>query len=226
MFAARVGSDSVRAGEDPVIRRIVLWQWNEAATPERRTRAKEGLAYIRYGGHVDALDFGEDVGGLAGPGRRFDLALLRDHVDQASWDTYVDDPHHLRVGDYIDQITHMDLTLRVDYLYVGPPSRRGAIRHIGMYGWRAGVAEADKAKLRHALAGLRTAGAELRSIASGDDLGLEPGHVDWVLEAEFDGLDAMRKFFDRPVQRRLADALESLTDPLRTGQLQYRTLSG
>ncbi len=216
----------LKAGGSPVIRRIVLWQWNGAATPERRLRAKEGLAYIRYGGHVDALDFGEDLGGGLGPGRQYDLALERDHADRASWDTYVDDPHHHRVGNYIDEITHMEMTARVDYLYAGPPSTRGAIRHIAMYGWRARLDESDAAGLREELEGFRTTCPELRSIEFGDDLGLEPGHVDWVVEAQFDGLDAMRQFFDRPGQRRLARTLETLADPGRTGWLHYRTLSG
>ncbi len=211
---------------NPVIRRIVLWQWNEAATPERRIGAKEGLAYIRYGGHVDMLDFGEDLGTGLGPGRRFDLALLRDHVDRASWDAYVDDPHHFRVGNYIDEITHMELTARVDYLYAGPPAARGAIRHIALYGWREGVGEADKAWLRDELTGLRTTCPELRSIDVGDDLGLGEGHADWALEAQFEDKDAMRRFFDRPAHLRIAAALESLTDPERTGRLQHRMLSG
>ena len=129
---------------NPVIRRIVLWQWNEAATPERRIGAKEGLAYIRYGGHVDMLDFGEDLDSGLGPGRRYDLALLRDHVDRAFMDVFVDDPHHFRVGNYIDEITHMESTARVDYLYAGPPATRGAIRHIALYGWREGSAKPTK----------------------------------------------------------------------------------
>src|SRR6266571_4261275 len=166
-----------RAGGAPVIRRIVLWLWNEDAMPERRLRAKEGLAYIRYAGHVDDLDFGEDLGTGLGPGRPFDLALLRDHVDRASWDTYVDDPHHFRVGNYIDTITRMELTARIDFLYGGPPSRRGMIRHIALYRWRQGVGEPERARLRDALDGLRATCKELRALEFGEDLGLGTNHL-------------------------------------------------
>jgi len=215
-----------RGAASPLIRRIVLWLWNEEATPERRMRAKEGLAYIAYGGHVDGLDFGEDLGVDVGPGRAFDLALLRDHVNQASWDVYVNDPHHLRVGSYIDTITRTELTARVDYLYAGPTATKGAIRHIAMYRWRAGASEASKAMLQEELEGLRTASPGLRCLEFGQDLGLGTDHVDCVLEAHFDDVDAMRSYFANPTQERVAAMLGSLTDVDRTARLQHRMLSG
>src|SRR5262252_4874615 len=102
----------------PVLRRAVLWKWSERATPEHRLRAKEGLAYISYASRVDAVDFGEDLG-LSGAAN-YELALLRDHRDKASWDAYNDDPHHYRVGGFIDTITHEAMTARADYAYRGP----------------------------------------------------------------------------------------------------------
>src|SRR5579859_3150650 len=93
------------AQASPVLRRVVLWRWNDRATPEQRLRAKEGLAYISYASRVDAVDFGEDLG-LPGGGANYGLALLRDHRDKASWDEYNTDPHHARVGGFIDTITH------------------------------------------------------------------------------------------------------------------------
>jgi hypothetical protein len=204
----------------------VLWLWNDEATPERRLRAKEGLAYIRYAGHVDDLDFGEDLGTGLGPGRAFDLALLRDHVDRASWDAYVDDPHHYRVGNYIDTISQMDLTARVDYLYSGPPARRGAIRHIGLYRWKPGVGEAERSPLRSALADVRSACGMLRGLAFGPDLGLGTNHHDWAIEAHVADLAALQAFFADPAQQHLAHMLDELSDPTATARLQHRMLSG
>jgi len=218
-------SERLRA-QSPLIRRIVLWVWNEHATPERRIRAKEGLAYIRYGGHVDALDFGENLGTSGGPGLAFDLALLRDHLDRASWDVYVNDPHHFRVGNFIDTITRTELTARIDYLYAGPPSTRGTLRHIAMYRWRDGVGEADKARLRRELDGLRVACAGLRALEFGPDLGLGTDHFDWVVESHFDDVNAQQSYLDHPAQRRVALLLGSLTDESRTGRLLHRMVTG
>jgi hypothetical protein len=214
------------AADSRPIRRIVLWLWNADATPERRLRAKEGLAYIRFAGHVDDLDFGEDLGTGLGPGRAFDLALLRDHVDRASWDAYVDDPHHFRVGNDIDTISQMELTARVDYLYSGPPSRRGAVRHIGLYRWRAGLGDAELARLRSALSEVRSGCPMLRGLAYGPDLGLGTNHHDWAIEAHVDDTAALQAFFGDAAQRRLAAMLDELADPTATARLQHRMLSG
>jgi hypothetical protein len=221
----RQGRDD-RGVAAPVIRRIVLWLWNDDASAERRLRAKEGLAYIRYAGHVDDLDFGADLGTGLGPGRPFDLALLRDHVDRASWDAYVDDPQHFRVGNYIDTITRTELTARVDYLYAGPPSRRGLIRHIAMYRWRDGVGEAERATLRNELARLRTACEELRALEFGDDLGLGTNHFDWLVEAHFDDVRGMQAYFTHPAQKKVASLLDSLTDVDMTARLQHKMWTG
>jgi Stress responsive A/B Barrel Domain len=203
-----------------MIRRIVLWAWNQDATPEKRLRSKEGLAYIRFAGHVDDLDFGEHLRSGLGRGRAFDLAMARDHVDRASWDAYVDDPHHFRVGNYIDTITHMDLTARIDYLYAGPPSRRGLIRHIGLYRWRDGVGQADRDRVREALAGVH--GEHVVGLACGEDLGLGKNHHDWVVEAHVADLSALQAYLAHPVHRLLDD----LTQAEHTAHLQHRMLSG
>jgi Stress responsive A/B Barrel Domain len=202
-----------------MIRRIVLWAWNQDATPEKRLRAKEGLAYIRFAGHVDDLDFGEHLGSGPGRGRAFDLALARDHVDRASWDAYVDDPHHFRVGNYIDTITHMDLTARIDYLYAGPPSRRGLIRHIALYRWRDGVGDAERHRVREELARLR---GECDALEYGEDLGLGTNHHDWVVEAHVADLPALQAYLAHPLHR----LLENLTQTQHTAHIHYPMLCG
>jgi hypothetical protein len=215
-----------RGGDRPLIRRVVLWRWNEAATPERKLRAKEGLAYTRFAGHVDDLDFGDDLGAGIGPGQAFDLILLRDHVDRASWDVYVNDPIHHRVGSSIDEITRTELTARIDYRYSGPAAVRGAIRHIAMYRWRDGVETDLKASISARLGLLRAARPELRALEFGEDLGLGTDHVDLVVEAHFDDVSAMRTFFASPEQQEVARALEQVTQDDRTARLQHRILSG
>src|SRR5215468_3794510 len=137
----------------PIIRRAVLWRWNERATPEQRLRAKEGLAYISYASRVDAVDFGEDLG-LWG-GANYDLALLRDHRDKASWDEYSRDAHHYRVGGFIDAITREEITARADYFYSGAGSVQGGIRYLALFTWRDGVDDDAKREAKGTLSELR-----------------------------------------------------------------------
>src|SRR5207245_2619091 len=79
-----------------------------------------------FASRVDAVDFGEDIG-LSGE-TNYGLALLRDHRDKASWDDYNQDPHHFRVGGFIDAMTREEITARADYLYTGPASVQGRVR--------------------------------------------------------------------------------------------------
>jgi hypothetical protein len=208
-----------------LIRRIVLWRWNESATPALRQRAKEGLAYTRFGGHVDDLDFGEDLRLGIGPGRAYDLALLRDHVDQRSWDIYVDDPLHKRVGDEIDQITRMDETARIDFIYEGPPAVRGHIRHIALYWWRQPVNSATYDRLRAALDRLRSGDGAPTGLAYGQDLALGTAHADFALEAHVPDEAALRAFIDRAAVE-IDPLLPEIADTARTASLQHRMLSG
>ena len=120
----------------------------------------------------------------------------------------------------------MDLTARVDYLYSGPPSRRGSVRHIGLYRWRPGVGEAELARLRWALADVRSACGGLRGLAFGPDLGLGTNHHDWAIEAHVDDVAALGAFFADTAQQRLAAVLEDLADPTATARLQHRMLCG
>ena len=209
----------------PVLRRVVLWRWNERATPEHRLRAKEGLAYIGYASRVDAVDFGEDLG-LSGAAN-YELALLRDHRDKASWDAYNADPHHYRVGGFIDTITHDALTARADYVYSGPASVRGRVRHLALYSWREGVHEPAKLDARRALLASHAACDAVVALEVADDLGwAKTGRADLVLEVHCADEGGARGFLAHPAYREAAALLDGLTRRERTAVIQHRMECG
>jgi hypothetical protein len=209
----------------PYIRRVVLWRWTERATGAERLRAKEGLAYISYASAVDAIDFGEDIGRSGDA--NYGLAMLRDHRDKQSWDSYNSDPHHYRVGNYIDTLTHEQLTARADYLYDGPPSVPGGIRHIALYCWLACVAQSRKEEARQSLARLRAACKSVQWLGVANDLGwASVGRADLVVEAHFQTESDVGEFLEDPAQREASALLASLTIPGRTAQLQHYMRSG
>lgn len=208
----------------PIIRRAVLWRWNEHAAPEQRLRAKEGLAYISFASPVQDVDFGEDIG-LRDD--NFDLVLLRDHANKASWDEYREDVHHYRVGGFIDTITHEAITARADYLYRGPVSVRGRVRHLALYTWREGVDDTAKGETRRTLAGLREDCDHVLALEIADDLGwATTGRADLVLEAHFADHAGAESFLDHPAYRRASALLASFTRPERTAMIQHRMKSG
>ncbi len=209
----------------PVIRRVVLWRWNERATSEQKLRAKEGLAYIGFASRVDAVDFGEDLG-LSGE-TNYGLALLRDHRDKASWDDYNRDPHHFRVGGFIDTMTREEITARADYLYKGPASVRGRVRHVALYVWRDGVDARRRREARRTLAALRADCDGACALEVAEDLGwAKTGRADLVLEAHFADERGAAEFLAHPAYRRAAARLASLTRGERTAQIQHRMKSG
>jgi hypothetical protein len=209
----------------PVLRRVVLWRWNDRATPEQRLRAKEGLAYISYASRVDAVDFGEDLG-LSG-GANYGLALLRDHRDKASWDAYNGDPHHYRVGGFIDTITHEELTARADYVYTGPTSVQGRVRHLALYAWREGVDDPSKRDARRALVALRADCDAVLALEVADDSGwAKTGRADLVLEVHCADEGGARAFLAHPAYRGTAALLDGLTRRERTAIIQHRMKSG
>jgi hypothetical protein len=209
----------------PILRRVVLWRWNDRATPEQRLRAKEGLAYISYASRVDAVDFGEDLG-LSG-GVNYGLALLRDHRDKASWDECNRDAHHSRVGGFIDTITHEEITARADYLYKGQAPVQGRVRHLALYSWREGIDERRKRDARRALAALRAECDAIYALEVADDLGwAKMGRADLVLEVHFADEDGAAAFLAHPAYREAVDVLAGVTRVERTATIQHRMKTG
>ncbi|HKX17434.1 MAG TPA: Dabb family protein [bacterium] len=209
----------------PVLRRVVLWRWSERATAEHRLRAKEGLAYISYASPVEAVDFGEDLG-LGGAGN-YGLALLRDHRDKASWDAYVTDPHHARVGGFIDTITSVETQARADYVYKGLTSIHGCVRHLALYFWREGVDERRRRDARRALAALRADCEVIYTLEVADDLGwAKAGRADLVFEAHFADERGAAVFLAHPAYREAAELLDRITQTERNAAIQHRMRAG
>jgi hypothetical protein len=208
-----------------VIRRCVLWRWRDGIGAEQRLSAKEGLAYTSYVSPVDAVDFGEDLG--LGGAANFDLVLLRDHRDKASWDLYDVDATHFRVGGLIDTLTHEDLTARADYIYDGRVARRGEVRHVALYVWREGVVDDARREARRALAALRGEHLSLLALEVADDLGYAgAGRADLVVEAHFACPEDAKSFRASPAVAEADALLERLTEPERTARIEHRVRSG
>ena len=114
------------------VRHSALFVWSDDVGDEQKLRAKEGVAYCWFGSDVLTFDFGEDLG--VAP-TRHGFSLQHDHGDRAAWEAYNENAAHARAGAYLKSITRPELAARVDWEYEGPPSRRGAVRHLALYRW-------------------------------------------------------------------------------------------
>jgi hypothetical protein len=206
-----------------MIRHTVLFVLTDDATEDQVLRAKEGMAYCYYASEVLTLDLGEDLG-LAPT--RFKLALFHDHRDRAAWDKYNENDTHHRVGEWIKAMTQPGEAARVDWVYEGPESRRGAVRHTALYRWAEGIGDDRKAEVRSQLAALSSAVPSIRALMVGDDLGWYPPNYDWIVEAHFDDVDGLREFTEHPAQRAMAAVLEEASQPRGIAQFQHRMLAG
>jgi hypothetical protein len=206
-----------------MIRHTVLFVWADGVTQEQKDRVKDGMAYCYYGSEVLALDFGED---LAVAPTRFELALVHDHRDRAAWDEYNKNAAHHRVGEFIKTVTVPDVAARVDWVYDGPASRRGGIRHTVLYRWAEGTDDAQKDAARGAVAALRAACPSVRALEIGEDLGWYPPNYDWIVEAQFDDVEGLEAYLAHPAQREAAAAVATVTAPDGMAQNQHAMLAG
>ena len=78
------------------------------------------------------FDFGEDLGHAPG---RHGFSLQHDHGDRAAWEAYNENAAHARAGAYLKSITRPELAARVDWIYDGPGSQRGAVRQLTLCRW-------------------------------------------------------------------------------------------
>jgi hypothetical protein len=203
------------------IRHTALFVWAEGTTEAQKIRVKDGVAYCYFASEVLALDFGEDLGlqpTLHG------FSLQHDHRDRTAWDGYNGNAAHARAGAFLKSVSRPELAARVDWVFEGPPSRRGAVRRVSLHRWNEGAAERERSEARAAVAALRDLPV-VRALELGDDLGWYPPNYDWIVEAHFDDVDGLREFLDHPAQREAAAAVAGVTagDPAR---ISYRMLSG
>lgn len=206
-----------------MIRHTVLFALADTATQEQVLKAKDGMAYCYYASEVLSLDFGEDLG-LAPTD--FKLALEHDHRDRAAWDKYNENETHHRVGELIKKFTQPERAARVDWIYSGPESRRGAVRHTALYRWAEGVDDARRAEVRQAVAGLQGRCPPVGALVFGDDLGWYPPNYDWIIEAHFDDVDGLRAFNEHPAQLEVASLLREVSQPGAIAQIQHLMLAG
>jgi hypothetical protein len=205
------------------VRHTALFVWADAATEEERVRAKDGVAYCYYGSEVLALDFGQDIG-LYPTVHGF--ALMHDHRDRAAWDAYNENAAHARVGAHLKSITQPERAARVDWVYGGPRSRRGAVRHLALYRWQEDAGEDGRAEACAATADLARRCPSVRAIELGDDLGWYPPNYDWIVEAHFDDVEGLVAFMEHPAQQEVAALVAGLTRPELTARVQHRMLAG
>jgi Stress responsive A/B Barrel Domain len=206
-----------------VIRHTALFVWAGGVTDDEKTRVKDGVAYCYYGSDLLALDFGEDLG-LAPTRHRF--ALQHDHGDRGGWDAYNENAAHHRVGAVLRSLTRPELAARVDWVYEGPPSRRGAIRQLSLYRWDEAAGEQERSEALAAAAALPGRCPSIRALELGADLGWYPPNYDWIVEAHFDDLDGLAVFGEHPARREAEAAARAATHSDLTAQIQYRMLSG
>jgi len=206
-----------------MIRHSALFVWAEGIADEQKVRVKDGVAFCYYGSEVLSLDFGEDLG-LYPSGHRF--ALMHDHRDRAAWEAYNDNPVHARVGACLKSVTRPELAARVDWVYGGPPSRRGAVRHLALHRWRDSAGEDERASARAAAAELAHRCPTVRALELGVDLGWYPPNYDWIVEAHFDDVDGLVAFVEHPAQQEVAAVVAEVTQAELTARVQHRMLAG
>jgi hypothetical protein len=206
-----------------VVRHTALFVWADGVGEAEKVRAKDGVAYCYFGSEVLSLDFGEALG-LAPSAHGF--ALQHDHRDRAAWDAYAENAAHHRAGAFLRSLTRPELAARVDWDYDGPPSRRGAIRHLELHRWREGAGRDERAAALAALAGLRERCASVRALELGADLGWYPPNLDWIVEAHFDDVEGLADFLAHPARAEAEAAVAAATRPTEAARIQYRMLSG
>jgi hypothetical protein len=206
-----------------ILRHTALFVWAEGTTDEQKVRVKDGVAYCYYGSEVLTLDFGEDLGLYPAT---HGFALMHDHRDRAAWEAYNDNATHARVGAFLKSITQPELAARVDWVYEGPRSRRGAVRHLTLYRWNDAAGEDERSNARAAAAELARRCLTVRALELGLDLGWYPTNYDWIVEAHFDDVDGLVAFMEHPAQQEVAAAFTAVTQPELTARVQHRMLAG
>jgi hypothetical protein len=83
------------------------------------------------------------------------------------------------------------------------------IRHVVGLTWTPDATDTDLAALRAALADLPGQIPEIRAYRFGSDLGVADGNADFAIVADFDDVDAWRRYQDHPAHRAV------LTDRIR-----------
>jgi heme-degrading monooxygenase HmoA len=87
----------------------------------------------------------------------------------------------------------------------------GGVTHVALFTWKPGTSDEDVRALHDALATLPGLIPEIRSFRSGPDAGVAVGNDRYAVVAEFDDLDAYRRYASDPRHR---DVIERLLKPM------------
>ena len=185
-----------------MLRHSVLWTLRDTATPQLRREMLAGLAFlgtecpmVRHGDYGEDL-FGGSCGSRkpprtpmwrregAGPESDFDVALHLDFDDWSGHEAYGADTTHTEASRFNESVAWDELTARVDWYYDGePPTTRGHVRHVAMFVWAAGVADAGRVRAQNAVRALGGL-PEVEAVAVGDNVGKLQSDYDWIMDVQ------------------------------------------
>lgn len=203
-------------------RHAVMFRWRGDTTGEQKQEVRERAAYLPYAcPTVRALDFGDDLG--LDPGN-YDAAFVFDFEDRDGFLAYDDDAAHRRAQQMNAARAQSDVTARIEWYCGAPPSRRGRVRHLGLYRWADGTDSGQRSDLLEYLSGLEADGLGARYLEIASGIRTIATDFDWLVEAHFEDPGAAAEFLAGPAYA----AVRSRIDPLvaASARLQHRMLSG
>jgi Stress responsive A/B Barrel Domain len=77
------------------------------------------------------------------------------------------------------------------------------LRHINLLTWKPDITEEAVETLAGELERMASEIPELRTLSYGPDLGLMNGNVDFIIQEEFDDVDAFRRYLAHPAHGRM-----------------------
>jgi hypothetical protein len=87
----------------------------------------------------------------------------------------------------------------------------GRVTHVALFTWKPGTSDQQVEELAHALRRLPALIPELRAFRLGADAGVSVGNDRFAVVAEFDDIDAYRRYASDPRHR---DVIDRLVKPI------------
>ena len=95
-------------------------------------------------------------------------------------------------------------------------------RHVVMFNFKDGTTEEQKEAMRDALRRLPDVIPEIRSYRFGDDLGLRDDNFEFIVTADFDGVDDFIVYRDHPDhQKGIAEFIAPITKARAAAQFEW-----
>jgi hypothetical protein len=205
-----------------MFRHTVMFKWLPDTTPEQQQEVRERAAYLLYGcPTVLAFDFGDDLG--ADPANH-DFVAVFDFEDRRGFEDFDRHPAHLRARRLNIEVRDDRATARVQRDYTGPPSRRGMIRHIGMYRWEEGITLRQQSDVLDGLEEVGNSCPTVRALHHAPAQRTLPTDLDWAVEIHFDDLQGYGAMTEHPAYAAVDRHLEATT--VWRAEIQHRMLGG